>query len=472
MANKVYTPSRTVKEYIVDQNRWVFIMGPFGSGKSVGSLMKIWYAMSLQDADKQGNRKSRWVVVRTTNRKLMDTTFKTFVDWFPPGLAGEWRATSKTFFVDYGLDDGTRVKGEVLFRALDDENDVANLASLELSGAYLNEMKEIDPEIFRTMNGRVGRYPKGEVDWRETGGDPQCSHPMIIGDTNPPAQTEHDWLYKLFEIDKPACMSLYKQPSGLSAEAENLRYLPGGRAYYENMCMGATEDFIRVNVHGEYGKLRGGQAIFGHCFRGDMHVRVCEYDPSLKLVLAFDYGLTPACVVMQVSLAGQIRVLDEVVSEDSGLERLMITDVEPLLVNRYPDAEVMVTGDPAGNHRGQANETTCYEVLAERGFEAYPCHTNAPAARLGAVEGALSVLVRGEPGLVIHPRCKKLVEALSSGYVYTKADKGPVSPEKNKHSHIADALQYGVLFKGRFEAARTYEDEEPVRKRIPGRGGY
>ncbi len=464
----VYTPSKTVKAFMQDESFIRIILGPFGSGKSVGCLMDLWKAAQEQEADSEGLRKTRWVIVRTTNRKLLDTTFKTFREWFPIGVAGEWRVTGKEFTTRYKMEDGTTVVSEFWFRPLEDDKDVDNLASLEVTGAYFNELKEIPKEIFDTMKGRVGRYPPSNT----------CTRPMIIADSNPPVASEEDWLYKMLEVDKPEDVALFRQPSGLSAEAENLDNLPGGRKYYERMCVGASEDFIRVNVHGEYGQLRGGQTIFGHCFNERIHVGKVAYDPDLTLVLAFDFGLTPACVFMQVSEEGQIRVLGEVISADSGLQRLLVDVIEPLLVNKYEGATVIATGDPAGTHRSDADETTCYDVLSRAGIRAEPCHTNAPVARIGAVENALSTLVRGEAALLIDWRCTAIVKAFSFGYVYKEAvnAKGMVLnvPLKNEHSHVMDALQYGVLYKGRFNVL-AYDDDEDDDIAIPvptGIGGY
>ena len=48
---------------------------------------------------------------------------------------------------------------DVLFLALDREEDVRKLLSLELTGAWINEAREIPKAIVDTLTGRVGRYP-------------------------------------------------------------------------------------------------------------------------------------------------------------------------------------------------------------------------------------------------------------------------------------------------------------------------
>ena len=98
------------------------LMGPVGSGKSVTCSFEVIRRASMQAPNQQHVRRSRWAVVRETVRQLQDTTIKTFLDWFPPGQCGEYMRTTKTYFFKVG-----DVEAEIMFRALDDADDVANL---------------------------------------------------------------------------------------------------------------------------------------------------------------------------------------------------------------------------------------------------------------------------------------------------------------------------------------------------------
>ena len=64
-----------------------------------------------------------------------------------------------------------------------------------------------------------------------------------------------------------------------------------------------------------------------------------------------------------------------------------------------------------------------------------------------AVENLLSGQVDTGPRHLIDPQCKKLIAALRSGYRYKVKTTGEVEPkpEKNMHSHLADAHQYAAL---------------------------
>ena len=85
------------------------------------------------------------------------------------------------------------VQIEVLFRALDRPDQVSNLLSLELTGAWFNEAREIPKAIIEAMDGRIDRYPAVK--------DGGCTWTGIIMDTNPP--DDDSYLYKMFEVVRP-----------------------------------------------------------------------------------------------------------------------------------------------------------------------------------------------------------------------------------------------------------------------------
>ena len=141
-----YTPTKTCSEFMSCDAKMRVLMGPVGSGKSVSSCFGVIRRASQQKVNAQGIRKSRVAIVRETARQLQDTTIKTFLDWFPPGVCGRFMRTTKTFLFKVG-----EVECEIMFRALDDADDVANLNSLELTFAWFNECRDIHPDIINVL---------------------------------------------------------------------------------------------------------------------------------------------------------------------------------------------------------------------------------------------------------------------------------------------------------------------------------
>jgi hypothetical protein len=76
--------------------------------------------------------------------------------------------------------------------------------------------------------------------------------------------------------------------------------------------------------------------------------------PSLPLILGFDYGLTPACVIGQVTPRGQLRILSDLVGVEMGINTFARDVLKPHLAMNFPGYRIQATGDPAGNARSDS----------------------------------------------------------------------------------------------------------------------
>jgi hypothetical protein len=151
-----YTPSKVCGQFMASNAKMRTLMGPVGSGKSVTSTFELIRRAGEQEPNKLGIRKTRCAVVRETARQLQDTTIKTFLDWFPEGICGRYMRTTKTYFFKVA-----DIECEVMFRALDDADDVANLNSLELTFAWFNECRGLRHRPGSVLENLV-RASKGE----------------------------------------------------------------------------------------------------------------------------------------------------------------------------------------------------------------------------------------------------------------------------------------------------------------------
>lgn len=431
-----YTPPPTCRRFMLSDARMRVLMGPVGSGKSTACCFELVRRASMQKPNSQGIRKTRAVVVRQTARQLQDTTIKTFLDWFPPGICGQFMKTTKTYFFKVG-----DVECEIMFRALDDPDDVANLNSLEVTFAWFNECRDIHPDIVDAMSKRIGRYPSAK-----DGGPTWFG---MWGDTNPP-NIDTWWYYQMEKLDPKDGVSplengweVFKQPSGRSPFAENIENLPEG--YYDTQ--GRSEEYIRVYIDGEYGMSNAGKPVYKY-FRPDYHMAKTELRPILNgvrpIVVGMDLGLTPAAVIGQQDPRGRVLIFDECVSFDMGVKRFLRTMLKPLLYERFSGAPVIIVVDPAGVQRAQTDERSAVDIIKSEGFKVIPARTNRILARINAVDDYLMRQVDGDPALLIDPRCTRLKAAMMGGYRYKNKGTGD-EIEKNAHSHIAEALQYLML---------------------------
>lgn len=270
----------TVSDFL-DSNAFVrVIVGPVGSGKSSGSVMEILRRAMEQAPGPDGFRRSRWAVVRNTYRQLKDTTRKTFEQWLPSPQLGEWRESDFAF--DLWFND---VRAEILFRALDRPEDVGKLLSLELTGAYVNEVREVPKGVIDALTARVGRYPA----MRD--GGPTWSG--IWCDTNP--WWAGHWGSKL-EAEGHEDFAFFRQPGGRSPDAENVENLPP--RYYEQISVGKDAEWIRVYVDGEDAAGDIG-SVYGTWLTAlQKWGRVCAFDhPKDGVFTTWDLGRSDATAI-------------------------------------------------------------------------------------------------------------------------------------------------------------------------------
>jgi hypothetical protein len=453
---KHYFAERTPVKFHASDDFVRGIMGPIGSGKSVACCMEILSRAARQRPNAYGVRKSRWCVVRNTYGELKSTSIKTWQDWVSEESCPIVYDSPIRGLMVQPQEDGTTIELEMLFLALDRPDQVKKLLSLELTGAWINEAREVPKAILDGLTGRVGRYPN-----KSEGG---ASWSGIIMDTNPP--DDDHWWYRCAEEETPIGWHFWQQPPALiyipeqgyvpNPDAENVSNHVLGYEYWLRQVPGKTQEWIKVYIMGQYGNIQEGKPVFPE-YNDDLHCAKTILQPytNLPLILSFDFGLTPAAVFSQLSPRGQFRVIDELVSSNMGIKQFMRDAVMPLIDTDYrqwlKDGSIYVVGDPAGNQRVQTDEDTCFDVVRSFGFRyAEPASTNSFITRREAVAEYMIRLTDGQPAFLLSPKCKILRRGFLGGYRYRRIqvagdERFTDVPDKNQFSHPQDGLQYGAL---------------------------
>lgn len=442
----------TLEQYILSEEQRTFIMGPLGSSKTNASCWKAFRVMLNQAPNAQGVRKTRIAAVRNTYPDLMGTTIKDWLAMFDTlGKFKQGGIEPPTHYLKFALPDGTSVDAEMIFLALDREEDVKKLRGMQLTAGWLNEVKELPFAVIQMLDLRIGRFPQ----------DVNPTWYGIFGDTNAP-DTDH-WYYRLAEEDRPEGWFFLKQPGGLkradkdapweeNPDAENIKNLP--KQYYLKGAQGKSEDWILVNLANEYGFVKSGKPVYPD-YRDTTHCREFELIKGLGLHIGLDFGLTPAAVIGQRMADGQWRWRRELVTEDTGVKRFA-GELKRFLGEHFPGWPIScITGDPAGDQRqaGDSEERTVFQLLRAEGIEASPAVTNDFALRSEAVSASLRRMIDGEPGFLIHPDCKVTRKGMQGAYAFKRVkvsgdERFRDAPDKNYASHPCEAGQYLMLGAG------------------------
>ena len=464
--NFSYKPDGEVlKRFMKDDTFFRGLRGPVGSGKSVCCSIEIFRRALQQEQNSDGIRQSRWAVIRNTNPQLRTTTIKTWLDWFPEEQWGKftWSVPYTHHIKVSDLD------LEVIFLALDRPEDVKKLLSLELTGIWINEARELPKSIIDACTMRVGRYPSmrdGGATWSGVIADtnaPEDDHwwSIMSGDAPVPDYISSDEAKMLV---KPDNWQFFTQPSGMLEELNEEggidKYTPNPDAeninnmldsYYPNLIQGKTKSWIDVYVMNRLGAVQDGKPVYAS-FVADTHVADEEIPVAsgMPVYIGLDFGLTPAAIFGQ-KVRGRWLILQEIVAFDMGIVRFSEILREELAV-RYNDCEHFIFGDPSGDFRAQTDESTPFQVLRGAGLKARPAPSNDVSLRIEAVTQPLNRMVDGHAGFLIDKRCKETIKGFQGGYQYRRmqvsGERYDDKPNKNRFSHIHDALQYLMLGAG------------------------
>jgi hypothetical protein len=428
-----YAHVPTIREFAASNARVRGLSGPFRSGKSSGCVVEIVRRALAQKPGIDGIRRTRWLVVRSTYRELADTTIRTVHMWLPPQHFGRYYQTDNRYVVK-GFE---KTEFEIMFRALDKPDDIANLLSLEITGAWINEAREIPWAIVDAIQGRIEQYPT-----KAMGG---CTWAGLFMDTNPPDQ-DSDW-YRFFEEKQhPEWFAkLFKQPSGLSDKAENIPNLTNPN-YYKMLAEGKKPEWIKVYVHGEYGFVVDGKPVY-EGYSDQTHLRAVDPVPGRTIRRGWDFGLTPACCFSQVLPDGRWLVFDEMTSRDMDFDKFSDDVLDHCRRSFKGDVHFEDDADPAGNIRMQTDKGTCFLIAAAKGIDMQASEQD-PTLRMESVRKPLRTLgTGGEPQFVLHPRCKTIRKGFLGGYNLRRIQvAGPeryaLRPDKAGFSHIMNAMEY------------------------------
>ena len=444
------------------------IIGAYGSGKSSAGLRKIVQSAVMMPVCDDGLRKGRFIIVRNTSGELETTTMRTFRHWmYGLPIPYQRKKPVHTFIYDFYTDDKVRNVIEFIFLALDRPQDIDKLQSLEISGAFVDELQHIPSEIMNTILDRMPRYPakreytqlfydtfKKELkgmeqeekdvlyeEWQPFG-------KIFLAVTNPP-KLDHYIRVKIEEVENHP-IKVYHQPPALlkvkdkweiNPQADNLKNV--GRDYYMAM-ISRGEEYVKVYACGQYGVALDGKFVYQN-YDDDRHsVETLPLIFNEPVYIYVDYGSFPAVLLCQV-YKDQYRAVKEFCGSNMTVKELFSASVKPFL-NKYCQGMSIapIKGDPADTDHGS-------EQLRDIGFDVESAVTNKLEPRISSVRNALNEFYNKQPRILISRQgCPKLREGFLGEYYYKRLkvigeDRHQEMPYKSHpYSDLQDCFQYFI----------------------------
>jgi hypothetical protein len=416
--------------------------------------------------DRDGVRRTKWLITRDSYPKLRDTTIKTWLTWFPEEVWGSftWSPPYRHILrADHPSGDGTRIECEAIFIAIDSPEVAASIAaSFEITGFWVNEGQFTDKKIVDELMGRTARYPTRMMGPGATwyGGMIDLNAP-IEGHWIPYMRGDIPLPKELAERDarryqKPDRWRFFVQPPGLierkvdgqivyeeNPAAENRKWLTKG---YMEQIEGKDKEWIDRFVLNKTGLYTDGKPVYPN-FSADEHLakKPLVFNPAYELFCGLDFGRDPAAVFGQL-IGDTWFVLGELPGDNEAASDFA-PRVKKYIASNFPGAKVIFGGDPRGADGTQATETTAYDVFLAHGMRVLPATTdNNPEMRRSAVNAVL----RRRNGLQIG-EALILKTGMSGGYHYPQIRGTGIygeRPRKNRYSHTVEAFENMVLIGG------------------------
>ena len=457
-------PGPVSQAFMRDQTMTLALMGPLGGGKTTSCAFKRIQAACEMPVCKDGVKRDRFIVVRDNFRVAERTVLRSWQQWFPKNYPGSHSQGGNdrpfTHTLRFREPDGIIVEAETIFLGLNGQSLGDLLRGMEISGGWINEGDTLDEEVLRNIESRTGRYPS-KVDLADENAPRKRT---VVVDFNAPSID--NWTYNTFVEHTTPDRKLYRQPSGRSPDAENVKYLEDD--YYSKIIANEPEWYVRRFVDNEFGYSRDGKPVY-EAFDQRRHIAAKNMTPdqNLPLLMGFDAGLTPAAVFAQPQPDGQLRITDEIYPGHGYGASRFAEMVAEVLASRYPHVpNIQAWCDPAAQYGAdkEGGELAWIETVSlvlELPVLVPANGSNEIGLRIDAVTGELTRYIDGEtPRLLISPHCHWIVQGFVSKYRYRK--RGNTSsaayeptPDKNDWSHAHDALQYLVLgYRGRNAVVR------------------
>lgn len=397
----------------------------------------------------------RMLVARKVRKTLIETTWCTLKDVMQQwGLIEDvnYKINSQTYVITFW--NGSTIMAMDL-TPLPSDPDFNSLGSLEITGAFVDEVSEVSEKAIEVLASRI-RYKIEET--------------FIVGKilmTTNPALT---WIRSTFVMDDDG------NPAKL---LPGYRYLPFSlfdnpnekfRAIYYNKLMKIRDKATRDRLlYGNWWFVEGNKMAAYWNFDGNKHLKQNlfeqTYDPLKPLILSFDFNVNPymTCLPIQIDFDNkQIRIFPEFIGRAK--DKLNNTPaftrwVAKQLINWNHIGGVLITGDPAGLARstqtedGVNNFTITTKNLNNANLKPKLQLLSKQPAQSTRLE-FVNELFEGFEGwnIEIDVKCRRLTE----DFVYQKKNPDGTKEKKKvlmesgeraeRYGHASDCFDYALVY--------------------------
>jgi hypothetical protein len=305
---------------------------------------KTWWLLITLSALALKYPRSRWVIIRKTLPDLKRTTFPSFNSILDDGLRAfvkEWHlGTNVVEFIN---------GSELIFMAesFDDDKDLNRFRGLEVNGAGLDEVNELQEATFYKVQERIGS-------WNKAQGNP----PIVCLATCNPA---NNWVKSII-YERWRAGTLPERWEYINSRITDNPYI--SPEYLESLKELPPIQYARF-VEGDWDVMDDISNPFLYAWMDDRHVDdSLSINPNIPVFISVDFNINPLCaLVIQQTTRGCV-VVDEITIEKGSIDSFC-DHVESYKV---PTGLLRITGDAMGNGRSiqQRDNSSAYTQIKRR----------------------------------------------------------------------------------------------------------
>lgn len=319
------------KPYLNNNDRYLFLWGGAGSGKSVFAAQKI---LSRIFTEKTNHR---FLCVRKIGNTIHGSIYNLFDSLIKKYNLYNLVTSNKTS-LSFKFFNGS----EIITSGMDDPEKLKSIANV--TGIWAEEVTELDKADFDQLDLRL----RGKTDY----------YKQILSSFNPISETH--WLKpSFFDINLDNCTTVHTTYLDNSfIDDEYVKVL--------NDRIGNDENLKRIYVDGQWGRIKTG-AEFYSSFKYKIHVKPCQLDNSKIYHLSFDQNVVPynSCVIAQIKQIEKkwiVSFIDEIALKNPYNKTENICNE---FIRKYEDCErIFYYGDATSRKRDTRNQYNDYEIIA------------------------------------------------------------------------------------------------------------
>ena len=286
---------------------------------------------------------SRWVVIRKTLPDLKRTTFPTFKAIMSDGVDKYIKNWNRDNVVTFNNNSQLIFMGE----SYDDDKELNRFRGLEINGAGLDEVNELQEVTFYKVQERIGS-------WNKAIGQPPI---VCLATCNPSQNWVKTLIYERYKFG-----TLPNKWAFIPSKITDNPHIPV--EYLEALKELPPIQYKRF-VDGDWDVMDNVANPFLYEWNDDKHIDdSIKHNPNLPTFISVDFNVSPLCALVIQHVGSETYIVDEIKIEKGSIDAFC----DAVEAYNIPSGMLRITGDAMGHGRSiqQRDNSSAYTLIKRK----------------------------------------------------------------------------------------------------------